>query len=81
MACIDMSRSFRNHCCMKRIKLLPFLFAIFCLLNLPSCTLLMLAYGIVGPEANLNNQQKMMDRQLGTTAYDRASAPDYMGYR
>jgi hypothetical protein len=36
---------------------------------------------MVSPDSNLNQQQSMMDKQLGTSAYDRASAPDYMGYR
>lgn len=66
---------------MKNIRLLQLLLALICLLNLPSCTLFLMAAGMMSSESNLNHQQKQMDRQLGTTAYDRASAPDYMGYR
>lgn len=52
-----------------------------CLLLLPGCDLPVYAGAATDPESNLRNQQKMMDRQLGRTAYDRAGAPPWMGYR
>lgn len=66
---------------MKSIRLFNLILALFCLLNLPSCTLFLIAAGMMSSDYNLNHQQSMMDKQLGTSAYDRASAPDYMGYR
>lgn len=66
---------------MKNICLWNLGLALFCLLHLSSCTLFAIAVGMVSPDSNLNQQQSMMDKQLGTSAYDRASAPDYMGYR
>jgi hypothetical protein len=51
------------------------------LLLLPGCDLPVYAGAATDPESNLRNQQKLMDRQLGKTAYERANAPTWMGYR
>ncbi len=51
------------------------------LLLLPGCELLLVGAAMTEPESNLKNQQKLMDRQLGKTAYERANAPTWMGYR
>ncbi len=45
------------------------------------CMALPLAGAATDPTWSLDTQQKMMDRQLGQTAHDRASAPAWMGYR
>lgn len=62
-------------------RLLLILFATGSLLLLPGCDLPVYAGAATEPESNLKNQQKLMDRQLGKTAYDRANAPTWMGYR
>jgi hypothetical protein len=62
-------------------RLLPILFATVSLLLLPGCDLPVYAGAASDPESNLRNQQKIMDRQLGRTAYDRAGVPPWMGYR
>lgn len=51
------------------------------LLLLTGCGLLLAGAAMTAPESNLKNQQKLMDRQLGKTAYERANAPSWMGYR
>ena len=62
-------------------RLLLILFATGSLLLLPGCELLLGGAAMTDPESNLKNQQKLMDRQLGKTAYERASAPTWMSYR
>jgi hypothetical protein len=62
-----------------RLRLI--LLAVASLLLLPGCELLLYGAAMTEPEYNLRNQQKHMDRQLGKTAYDRADAPPWMGYR